>query len=255
MLVARQQQLLHVGRHALQVVAVAHGAQQVAHRAVLVRAVGGEHGEQLGVQPYAPAVGAEDAGGFLLEGAHEARLLLGAHLGLIRDASHEEQLLLVLPERRVLPALARGELHCVGATTLNEYRQYVEKDAALERRFQKVLADEPSEEDTIAILRGLKERYEAHHSVDRSDTETCGEHAVERGWRAPTLHAPVPAGSLTRLSWRTSPTTRRSTRTNFRARNARCRKLIFHYRPFQRSFLDARRGRLDRFRGLAVVFE
>ena len=68
------------------------------------------------------------------------------------------------------PALARGELHCVGATTLNEYRQYVEKDAALERRFQKVLVDEPSEEDTIAILRGLKERYEVHHSVDISDS-------------------------------------------------------------------------------------
>ena len=68
------------------------------------------------------------------------------------------------------PALARGELHCVGATTLNEYRQYVEKDAALERRFQKVLADEPSEEDTIAILRGLKERYEVHHSVDITDS-------------------------------------------------------------------------------------
>ena len=63
------------------------------------------------------------------------------------------------------PALARGELHCVGATTLNEYRQYVEKDAALERRFQRVLVDEPNEEDTIAILRGLKERYEVHHSV------------------------------------------------------------------------------------------
>ena len=68
------------------------------------------------------------------------------------------------------PALARGELHCVGATTLNEYRQYVEKDAALERRFQKVLVDEPSEEDTIAILRGLKERYEVHHSVDITDS-------------------------------------------------------------------------------------
>src|SRR5690606_24040091 len=58
------------------------------------------------------------------------------------------------------PALARGELHCIGATTLNEYRQYIEKDAALERRFQKILVDEPSVEDTIAILRGLKERYE-----------------------------------------------------------------------------------------------
>lgn len=67
------------------------------------------------------------------------------------------------------PALARGELHCVGATTLDEYRQYIEKDAALERRFQKVLVDEPSVEDTIAILRGLKERYELHHRVDITD--------------------------------------------------------------------------------------
>lgn len=67
------------------------------------------------------------------------------------------------------PALARGELHCVGATTLDEYRQYVEKDAALERRFQKVVVDEPTEEDTIAILRGLKERYELHHAVDITD--------------------------------------------------------------------------------------
>ncbi|RMQ41293.1 ClpB protein [Pseudomonas cichorii] len=67
------------------------------------------------------------------------------------------------------PALARGELHCVGATTLNEYRQYIEKDAALERRFQKVLVEEPSEEDTIAILRGLKERYEVHHKVGITD--------------------------------------------------------------------------------------
>jgi len=67
------------------------------------------------------------------------------------------------------PALARGELHCVGATTLDEYRQYVEKDAALERRFQKVLVEEPTVEDTIAILRGLKERYEVHHGVDITD--------------------------------------------------------------------------------------
>ncbi len=67
------------------------------------------------------------------------------------------------------PALARGELHCVGATTLNEYRQYIEKDAALERRFQKVLVDEPSVEDTVAILRGLKERYEIHHGVTIGD--------------------------------------------------------------------------------------
>ncbi|MRJ45897.1 ATP-dependent chaperone ClpB [Idiomarina loihiensis] len=67
------------------------------------------------------------------------------------------------------PALARGELHCVGATTLDEYRQYIEKDAALERRFQKVLVEEPNVEDTIAILRGLKERYELHHSVEITD--------------------------------------------------------------------------------------
>lgn len=67
------------------------------------------------------------------------------------------------------PALARGELHCVGATTLNEYRENIEKDPALERRFQKVLVNEPSEEDTIAILRGIKEKYEVHHGVDITD--------------------------------------------------------------------------------------
>lgn len=67
------------------------------------------------------------------------------------------------------PALARGELHCVGATTLDEYRENIEKDAALERRFQKVMVDEPTEEDTIAILRGLKERYEVHHGVEVTD--------------------------------------------------------------------------------------
>jgi ATP-dependent Clp protease ATP-binding subunit ClpB len=67
------------------------------------------------------------------------------------------------------PALARGDLHCMGATTLDEYRQYIEKDAALERRFQKVLVDEPSEQDTIAILRGLKEKYEVHHGVEITD--------------------------------------------------------------------------------------
>jgi len=68
------------------------------------------------------------------------------------------------------PALARGELHCVGATTLNEYRQYIEKDSALERRFQRVLVNEPSVEDTIAILRGLKEKYEVHHGIDIMDS-------------------------------------------------------------------------------------
>ena len=67
------------------------------------------------------------------------------------------------------PALARGDLHCMGATTLDEYRQYIEKDSALERRFQKILVDEPTEEDTIAILRGLKEKYEVHHGVEITD--------------------------------------------------------------------------------------
>src|SRR5690606_23646691 len=68
------------------------------------------------------------------------------------------------------PALARGELHCIGATTLDEYRKYIEKDAALARRFQPVYADEPSVEDTIAILRGLKERYEVHHGIRIQDS-------------------------------------------------------------------------------------
>ena len=67
------------------------------------------------------------------------------------------------------PALARGDLHCMGATTLNEYREYIEKDSAMERRFQKVLVDEPTEEDTVAILRGLKEKYEVHHGVEITD--------------------------------------------------------------------------------------
>ncbi len=70
------------------------------------------------------------------------------------------------------PALARGELHCIGATTLDEYRKYIEKDAALERRFQPILVDEPSEEDTIAILRGIKEKYEVHHGVRIQDSAT-----------------------------------------------------------------------------------
>ncbi len=72
------------------------------------------------------------------------------------------------------PALARGELHCVGATTLDEYRKYIEKDAALERRFQKIIVDEPTVEDTIAILRGLKEKYEAHHGVEITDPAIVG---------------------------------------------------------------------------------
>jgi len=68
------------------------------------------------------------------------------------------------------PALARGELHCIGATTLNEYKKHIEKDAALERRFQPVLVDEPTVEETVSILRGLKERYEIHHGVRIKDS-------------------------------------------------------------------------------------
>jgi ATP-dependent Clp protease ATP-binding subunit ClpB len=107
--------------------------------------------------------------------------------GVLNDlAKQEGQVILFIDELHVMvgagkaegamdagnmlkPALARGELHCVGATTLDEYRKYIEKDAALERRFQKVLVDEPSVEDTIAILRGLQERYEVHHGVDITD--------------------------------------------------------------------------------------
>ncbi|VAW52951.1 ClpB protein [hydrothermal vent metagenome] len=106
---------------------------------------------------------------------------------VLKDLSHQEgQVILFIDELHIMvgagkaegamdagnmlkPALARGELHCVGATTLDEYRQYIEKDAALERRFQKVQVDEPSVEDTVAILRGLKERYEIHHKVDITD--------------------------------------------------------------------------------------
>ena len=88
------------------------------------------------------------------------------------------------------PALARGELHCVGATTINEYRKYIEKDAALERRFQPIMVAEPSVEDTIAILSGLKEKYEVHHGVQDQGRGHRG-----RGDPVPPLHhRPVPAG-------------------------------------------------------------
>ncbi|MDQ2694011.1 MAG: ATP-dependent chaperone ClpB, partial [Pseudomonadota bacterium] len=106
---------------------------------------------------------------------------------VLRDLAHQEgQIILFIDELHTMvgagkaegamdagnmlkPALARGELHCIGATTLDEYRKYIEKDAALERRFQKVLVNEPLVEDTIAILRGLKERYEVHHGVEITD--------------------------------------------------------------------------------------
>ena len=87
------------------------------------------------------------------------------------------------------PMLARGELHCIGATTLDEYRQYIEKDPALERRFQPVMVNEPTVEDTIAILRGLKERYEVYHGVKITDAAIIGSgHPVQ-----PLYHRPVPA--------------------------------------------------------------
>jgi ATP-dependent Clp protease ATP-binding subunit ClpB len=100
------------------------------------------------------------------------------------------------------PALARGELHCVGATTLDEYRKYVEKDAALERRFQKVLVDEPNEEDTIAILRGLKERYEVHHGVDITDSAIIA--AAKLSQRYITDRTRLPAV----FAWRSTPNLR-----------------------------------------------
>ena len=88
------------------------------------------------------------------------------------------------------PMLARGELHCIGATTLDEYRKHIEKDAALERRFQTVLVDQPTVEDTISILRGLRERYELHHGVRIKDSAHRGGGGAE-----PALHfRPVPAG-------------------------------------------------------------
>ena len=88
------------------------------------------------------------------------------------------------------PMLARGELHCIGATTLDEYRKHVEKDAALERRFQPVLVDQPSVEDTISILRGLKERYEVHHGVRIKDARA----GLRRGAFEPLHLGPLPAG-------------------------------------------------------------
>jgi ATP-dependent Clp protease ATP-binding subunit ClpB len=96
------------------------------------------------------------------------------------------------------PALARGELHCVGATTLKEYRKYIEKDAALERRFQQVLVQEPSIEDTIAILRGIKEKYEVHHGVRIKDSATVAA-AVFPTAISPTVSCPIrPSISSTR---------------------------------------------------------
>ena len=95
-----------------------------------------------------------------------------------------------MPSNLLKPALARGELHCVGATTLDEYRKYVEKDAALARRFQPVFVDEPTVEDTISILRGLKEKYELHHGVRISDSRA----GRRRDAIQPLHRRPLPAG-------------------------------------------------------------
>ena len=98
------------------------------------------------------------------------------------------------------PMLARGELHCIGATTLNEYRQYIEKDAALERRFQPVMVDEPTVEDTIAILRGLKERYEVYPR--RQDPRTTPSLPPPP---CPTAISPTGSCPTRPLTWSTRP--------------------------------------------------
>ena len=94
------------------------------------------------------------------------------------------------PRNMLKPMLARGELHAIGATTLDEYRKYIEKDAALERRFQPVLVGEPSVEDTISILRGLRERYEVHHGVRIQDAALVAAAVLSQ----PLHHRPLPAG-------------------------------------------------------------
>jgi ATP-dependent Clp protease ATP-binding subunit ClpB len=113
------------------------------------------------------------------------------------------------------PALARGELHCVGATTLDEYRKYVEKDAALERRFQKVLVDEPTVEDTIAILRGLKERYEVHHKVRITDAAIVAAATLSHRYITdrflPDKAIDLVDEAASRCAWRSTPSPRRST--------------------------------------------
>ena len=99
------------------------------------------------------------------------------------------------------PMLARGELHCIGATTLDEYRKHIEKDAALERRFQPIIVDQPSVEDTISILRGLRERYEVHHGVRITDSALGG----RRGAQQPLHHRALPAGQGHRPRRRVRP--------------------------------------------------
>ena len=116
------------------------------------------------------------------------------------------------------PALARGELHCVGATTLDEYRKHIEKDAALARRFQPVFVSEPTVEDTISILRGLKEKYELHHGVRITDSA----HRRRRHPLQPLHLRPLPArqgdrpgrrGGVAGCAWRSTPSPRSWTRS------------------------------------------
>ena len=120
------------------------------------------------------------------------------------------------------PALARGDLRCIGATTLNEYQKYIEKDKALERRFQPVLTKEPSVEDTIAILRGLKEKYEVHHGVRISDSACVPRPRSCRTATSPTASCPTrPSTWSTRprraSRWRSTPCRSRSTRSSGRS--------------------------------------
>jgi hypothetical protein len=123
------------------------------------------------------------------------------------------------------PALARGDLRCIGATTLNEYQKYIEKDKALERRFQKTYVGEPSVEDAIAILRGLKERYEIHHGVKIKDSALIA--AVIASHRYITIDScpTKPSTSLTKLqlafAWRSIPCLSKSTRSNGKSFNSK----------------------------------
>ena len=115
------------------------------------------------------------------------------------------------------PMLARGELRAIGATTLDEYRKHIEKDPALERRFQPVLVEPPSVEDTIAILRGLKERYEVHHGVRIQDSALV----ARRRAVGPVRHRPVPAGQGDRPDRRGRPAACGSRSTRCRSRSTR----------------------------------
>ena len=148
----------------------------------------------------------DDAGGQVVLFIDELHTIVGA--GAAEGAVDAANLL--------KPMLARGELHCVGATTLDEYRKHIEKDAALERRFQPVVVDEPSVEDTIAILRGLRERYEVHHGVRIQDA------ALDRGREArhrtsPTASCPTRRSTVDEAAARLAPRSTRCPRSSTRS--------------------------------------